>query len=241
MKVIYTTFEYTSGNSIVFEINARYAGYTAKLYKFTKMPKRTSNAYLILDQKCLYDEDKRINIDTEDFTQWLHTNGSFRVETGENGYRARKEKYHNVNYWYGVKKVSGKLHKRFIGKSAELTYERFVEIANNIRQPFAKSTLVDSKSPKEETDLKQEMATIDYKISTIQEQLNELLQEKNQIAKPEANWLTCEQVRKIILDTAVEQLSNFRKVKGADSKERYEKRLLTFIESVLERLEPNNQ
>lgn len=140
------------------------------------MPKRTSNAYLSLDQYCLYDEGERIEPDTGNFYQWLHNNDSFRVEAGENSYRARKESYTGTDYWYGVKKVVGKLHKRFIGKTEEVTHERLGAIARNIRQPSAKSPQ-EVVQPVDEVDLKQEIVALKAQMAAIQQQLTKLLLE----------------------------------------------------------------
>lgn len=140
------------------------------------MPKRTSNAYLSLEQYCLYDEGERIEPDTGEFTRWLHSNDSFRVEAGDNSYRARKESYTGIDYWYGVKKVAGKLHKRFIGKTEEVTHERLGAIARNIRQPSAKSAPPEVIQKVNQVDLKPEIVALKAQMAAIQEQLTKLLE-----------------------------------------------------------------
>lgn len=140
------------------------------------MPKRTSNAYLSLEQYCLYDEGERIEPDTGEFTRWLHNNDSFRVEAGDNSYRARKESYTGIDYWYGVKKVAGKLHKRFIGKTEEVTHERLGAIARNIRQPSAKSSPPEVVQTVNQVDLKQEIVALKAQMAAIQEQLTKLFE-----------------------------------------------------------------
>jgi DNA repair exonuclease SbcCD ATPase subunit len=62
---------------------------------------------------------------------WLKSVTSFRfVPTGANKpYTARKESGKGGDYWYGYRKVVGKLHKRYIGKSSELTTAKLEEIA----------------------------------------------------------------------------------------------------------------
>ena len=84
------------------------------------------------------DDGREIELDTPAFLDWLEQNGSFRFEAGvrgEDSYRARKEKLSGVDYWYAVKKVSGRLHKKFIGRSNEVTHNRLIEVAQTIRQP----------------------------------------------------------------------------------------------------------
>lgn len=84
------------------------------------------------------DDGREIELDTPAFLDWLEQNDSFRFEAGvggEDSYRARKEKLSGVDYWYAVKKVSGRLHKKFIGRSSEVTQNRLIEVAQTIRQP----------------------------------------------------------------------------------------------------------
>ena len=66
---------------------------------------------------------KMIKLDNPKFLEWLETpeNRSFRFQygfAGEQSFTARKEtsKRGQANYWYGYRKVEGKLHKRYIGK-----------------------------------------------------------------------------------------------------------------------------
>ena len=84
------------------------------------------------------DDGREIELDTPAFLDWLEQNDSFRFEAGvggEDSYRARKEKLSGVDYWYAVKKVSGRLHKKFLGRSSEVTQNRLIEVAQTIRQP----------------------------------------------------------------------------------------------------------
>lgn len=79
-----------------------------------------------------------IKIDSQAFQDWLEANNSFKFVAGFSGchsYRARKEALRGVNYWYAVKRVNGVLHKKFIGKSHEVTHSRLCEVANVIMQP----------------------------------------------------------------------------------------------------------
>jgi len=67
-----------------------------------------------------------IEVDGPRWFDWLAENQSFRYESDKQApYTARKEK---SDYWYGYRKVSGKLHKRYIGKSTEVTQEKLEAI-----------------------------------------------------------------------------------------------------------------
>ena len=81
-----------------------------------------------------------VEIDSHRWFDWLTENQSFRYESNEHApYTARKEK---SDYWYGYRKVSGKLHKRYIGKSAEVTQEKLENIAE------ALNVMPEAKTPK---------------------------------------------------------------------------------------------
>jgi hypothetical protein len=87
------------------------------------------------DKTLSTEEGTLIELDTPAFLNWLESHDSFRFQSGiagVNSYRARKEK---INYWYAIKKVNGKLHKHFIGKSGEVTHSRLLEVADKIMQP----------------------------------------------------------------------------------------------------------
>jgi hypothetical protein len=64
---------------------------------------------------------------------------SFRFECdfGVKGYRARKEtiKARAGSFWYAYKRVEGKLRKRYLGKSDELTLEKLESIAYDLAKP----------------------------------------------------------------------------------------------------------
>jgi len=94
-------------------------------------PNNTANEF----SKFLTTENEAIELDTSDFCNWLKNNESFKFVSGIGGthsYRARKEK---GNYWYAIKKVNGKIHKQFIGKSEQVTHSRLLEVAQTILQP----------------------------------------------------------------------------------------------------------
>jgi chromosome segregation ATPase len=68
---------------------------------------------------------------------WLETLTSFRFEpTGASKpYTVRKESRPGGSYWYGYRKVAGKLHKKYIGKTPELNTRKLEEIAEALNIP----------------------------------------------------------------------------------------------------------
>lgn len=75
-----------------------------------------------------------IKLNSREWLDWLASHNSFRYEpqSQETGFTARAEK---SGYWYGYRKISGKLHKRYIGKLEELTLERLNEVAVLLNEP----------------------------------------------------------------------------------------------------------
>lgn len=85
-------------------------------------------------QAMLSDDGVIIELSSPQWLDWVNKHASFRYEpiTDVTGFTARAEK---SGYWYGYRKVSGKLHKRYIGKPEELTVERLEDIAQLLLKP----------------------------------------------------------------------------------------------------------
>lgn len=82
---------------------------------------------------------KRIEVGLASWWHWLESKDakSFRFETdyGCKSYTARKEALKSGEFWYAYKKIEGKLHKSYIGKSHELSLERLESIAYKLLEP----------------------------------------------------------------------------------------------------------
>jgi hypothetical protein len=80
-------------------------------------------------------------VGTAEWWEWVSSDKaeSFRFECdhGVKGYRARKEsiKSRSGSFWYAYKRIEGKLRKRYLGKSDELTLERLESIAYDLAKP----------------------------------------------------------------------------------------------------------
>jgi len=83
------------------------------------------------------EDDKVFELDSCKGSAWLESVGSFRYEpTGVNKpYTVRQETKKGGDYWYGYRKVAGKLHKKYIGKSSELSMAKLEEIAEALNTP----------------------------------------------------------------------------------------------------------
>lgn len=65
--------------------------------------------------------------------QWLANPDfrSFRFEDGISPYTCRKEKVKGTDgYWYGYQRVGGKVTKRYIGKTSDLSQARLIEVSD---------------------------------------------------------------------------------------------------------------
>jgi DNA repair exonuclease SbcCD ATPase subunit len=82
-------------------------------------------------------DGKVFELDSPKGSRWLESVTSFRFEPiGANKpYTVRKESGKGGNYWYGYRKVAGKLHKKYIGKSSEVSTTKLEEIAEALNTP----------------------------------------------------------------------------------------------------------
>ncbi|NMG20700.1 GIY-YIG nuclease family protein [Brasilonema bromeliae] len=149
--------------------------------KLIRTERKYIGAGLHLKEKYLQDNKTRIDCNTPSFEQWLQDNISFRVEAGENSYRARKESYTSNDYWYAVKKVDGKLHKKFIGKSDEVTCDRLKEVADVIRQPPVKTPPKAVVQPVDQISLAQKITALEAQVTAMQEQLTKLVEYQGKV------------------------------------------------------------
>jgi len=83
------------------------------------------------------EDGKVFELDSPRGSAWLESISSFRYEpTGASKpYTVRQETKKGGDYWYGYRKVAGKLHKKYIGKSSELSTAKLEEIAEALNTP----------------------------------------------------------------------------------------------------------
>lgn len=83
------------------------------------------------------EDGKVFGLDTSRGATWLESIGSFRFEpsAANKPYTVRKESGKGGDYWYGYRKQHGKLHKKYIGKSSELSTAKLEEIAQALNTP----------------------------------------------------------------------------------------------------------
>src|SRR4028119_1560922 len=79
-------------------------------------------------------EGKVFELDSPKGSAWVETIGSFRYEPAGDAkpYTVRKEA---SGYWYGCRKVAGKVRKKYIGKTSEVSTAKLEEIAEALDVP----------------------------------------------------------------------------------------------------------
>jgi chromosome segregation ATPase len=80
------------------------------------------------------EDGKVFELETPKGSAWLESIGSFRFEPSGDSkpYTVRKEA---GIYWYGCRKIAGKVRKKYIGKSLEVTVAKLEEIAKALEIP----------------------------------------------------------------------------------------------------------
>jgi len=114
---------------------------------------------------------KVTEIDGINWYAWLTENQTFRYESNEHAqYTARKER---SDYWYGYRKVSGKLHKRYIGKTFDMTAKRLEEIGGTLNIP--------SQPRQAKVTDKVTVTIADSRIEALEAQISELERELSEL------------------------------------------------------------
>ncbi len=125
------------------------------------------------------EQGNMIEVGSIRWVAWLTNNKSFRYESNEYApYTARKEKN---DYWYGYRKVSGKLHKRYIGRSVEVNAERLevaaeaLNVASEPRKPKVIQIVTDAVTQRgTDTITEARIAALEARLQLIEERLGKL-------------------------------------------------------------------
>lgn len=85
-------------------------------------------------------EGKDILVNSNDWFVWLADPKvmSFRFDDGTDAYTCRKEIVRDTPYWYGYRKLGGKLVKRYLGKADDLSLCRLIEAGSSFHKPSEK-------------------------------------------------------------------------------------------------------
>lgn len=122
-----------------------------------------------------------IKLGSRNWEKELQNLDSFRyIPNSDNApFTVRREKGGGqADYWYGYRKVSGKLHKRYIGKASDLSTERLEEIAAQLNIPpepreKKKVTYSDSVTSDEVKELEQRVQELEAQLESKNKELAE--------------------------------------------------------------------
>src|SRR4028118_1810249 len=74
------------------------------------------------------EDGKVFELDSPKGAAWLETVGSFRFEPSGDS-KACTVRREPSGYWYGCRKIAGKVRKKYIGKTSEISTAKLEEIA----------------------------------------------------------------------------------------------------------------
>ena len=75
----------------------------------------------------------RRDTERKDWIEWLYENKTFRFGVKHLFVTFRREPQRHDEFWYGYKRIEGRLHKRYVGRSEDMTCERLVETVEKFR------------------------------------------------------------------------------------------------------------
>jgi chromosome segregation ATPase len=169
------------------------------------------------------EDGKVFELDSSKGSAWLESIGSFRFKpSGDNKpYTVRKEA---SAYWYGCRKVAGKVRKKYIGKSSEVRIAKLEEIAEALEIPAVPQASkvaevagvaevaekVTEVAQDRLTALELQVANLQEAVETLQEALLGKLEPGNSLELPKTDNEVAEQLQNELdnLKTEGEQLQN---------------------------------
>ncbi len=141
------------------------------------------------------EDGKVFELDSPKGAAWLETIGSFRYKpSGDSkAYTVRREP---SGYWYGCRKVAGKLRKRYIGKSSNISIARLEEIAAALEvYPAARVDRVAEVAQDRFAALELEVADLRKALEVLAERLPGKSEPGNSAELPKVNSEVAEQLQ----------------------------------------------
>ena len=100
------------------------------------MARKSSKSTAMVVSGVLYTDDDwtGTQVNSLAWSFFLKEGRTFYCDLGDASYTARPEKRREGFFWYGYKKVRGKLLKRYIGRAQDVTINRLVEVGKSFIQ-----------------------------------------------------------------------------------------------------------
>jgi LuxR family maltose regulon positive regulatory protein len=80
----------------------------------------------------LFHDGNTILVNSNNWFNWVSENNHFSYKGKNGNFVARKEKRRNTSYWYAFRRIDGKLHKVYMGRSEELSLLQLEEASFNL-------------------------------------------------------------------------------------------------------------
>ena len=130
----------------------------------------------VVENGVLTDKGYPVNPNNEEWLEWVDSQKSFRYEPSETdkSLTVRKEK---PGYWIGYRKISGKLHKKYIGKTEDITLEVLEQAAKELDKP---------PQPKEKASKSATNYVTDNEVAQLRGELQALREEVQALVKLKA-------------------------------------------------------
>lgn len=90
------------------------------------------NGFLLNFSRVAGMQANAIAIEGPAWLEWLEQNRAFRFESPEGSFSARREQRPGGWYWYASRRVQGRLHTVYLGRSHELHAQRLIEVAREL-------------------------------------------------------------------------------------------------------------
>jgi len=155
------------------------------------------------------EDGKVFELETPKGSAWLESIGSFRFEPSGDSkpYTVRKEA---GIYWYGCRKIAGKVRKKYIGKSLQVTVTKLEEIAEALEISSVPRANKVAEVTQEVTEVTQEVTEVTQEVTEVTQEVTEVTQEvtevTQEVAKVAQDRLTALELQVSNLQKAVEAL-----------------------------------
>jgi hypothetical protein len=162
------------------------------------------------------EDGKVFELDSSKGSAWLESIGSFRYEPSSDSksYTVRKEA---GAYWYGCRKIAGKVRKKYIGKFSEVTVAKLEEIAEALEiPPVPRANKVAEVAEVAErvtevvqdrlTALELQVANLQKVVEALQEALLGKLESGSSLELPKVDNAVAEEVAEQVAQEVVEEV-----------------------------------
>lgn len=82
----------------------------------------------------LYTDSVAVRVESPTWFDWLASNATFYVESSEGTFTARRELRDGAWFWYAFRRHRKKLYKAYLGRTADLTRERLLAVAQHLAE-----------------------------------------------------------------------------------------------------------